>query len=337
MKILVTGVAGFIGFHVANTLMDRGDTVIGIDNLNDYYDVRLKRSRLEQLDLHKNAQLFSFIQMDVADRAAIETLFAEQQFDKVIHLAAQAGVRYSIENPNAYIDSNIVGFMNILEGCRHNNTQHLVYASSSSVYGSNESMPFSVSDNVDHPVSLYAASKKANELMAHTYSHLYGLPTTGLRFFTVYGPWGRPDMALFKFTQAILNNEPIDVYNFGNHRRDFTFIDDIVTGIILSLDQQVTGNTHWNGLHPDPSTSKAPWKIYNIGAQTPVNLLEFIETLEAALGKTAHKNLLPMQAGDVPDTYADVSALSLDVGYQPKTSLVQGVGQFVSWYKAYYR
>ena len=336
MKILVTGVAGFIGFHVANALMDRGDTVWGIDNLNDYYDVRLKQDRLNQLNTHKNASLFTFEQMDVADRNAIETLFTQHQFDKVVHLAAQAGVRYSIDNPHAYIDSNIVGFLNILEGCRHNNTQHLVYASSSSVYGSNESMPFSVSDNVDHPVSLYAASKKANELMAHTYSHLYGLPTTGLRFFTVYGPWGRPDMALFKFTQAILNGEPIDVYNFGNHRRDFTFIDDIVKGIILSLDQQVTGNSQWNGLHPDPSTSKAPWKIYNIGAQTPVNLLEFIETLEAALGKTARKNLLPMQAGDVPDTYADVSALSNDVGYQPSTSLVDGVSQFVNWYKTYY-
>ena len=336
MKILVTGAAGFIGFHTAKTLMDRGDTVLGIDNLNDYYDVRLKQGRLNQLNTHKNAQLFTFIEMDVADRRAIESLFAQHQFDKVIHLAAQAGVRYSIENPHAYIDSNIVGFLHILEGCRHNNIQHLVYASSSSVYGSNESMPFSVSDNVDHPVSLYAASKKANELMAHTYSHLYGLPTTGLRFFTVYGPWGRPDMALFKFTQAILNNEPIDVYNFGNHRRDFTFIGDIVQGIVLSLDQQVSGNRQWNGLQPDPSTSKAPWKIYNIGAQTPVNLLEFIETLEAALGKTAHKNLLPMQAGDVPDTYADVSALSDDVGYQPSTSLVDGVGQFVSWYKTYY-
>ena len=336
MKILVTGAAGFIGFHTAKTLMDRGDTVLGIDNLNDYYDVRLKQGRLNQLNTHKNAQLFTFIEMDVADRRAIESLFAQHQFDKVIHLAAQAGVRYSIENPHAYIDSNIVGFLHILEGCRHNNIQHLVYASSSSVYGSNESMPFSVSDNVDHPVSLYAASKKANELMAHTYSHLYGLPTTGLRFFTVYGPWGRPDMALFKFTQAILNDEPIDVYNFGNHRRDFTFIDDIVKGIILSLDQHVIGNSQWNGLQPDPSTSKAPWKIYNIGAQTPVNLLEFIETLEAALGKTAHKNLLPMQAGDVPDTYADVSALSNDVGYQPSTSLVDGVGQFVSWYKTYY-
>ncbi|KXI28524.1 NAD-dependent epimerase [Paraglaciecola hydrolytica] len=336
MKVLVTGVAGFIGFHVANYLISRGDTVVGIDNINDYYDIKLKQGRLQELAIHKDAHLFTFIKMDIAERSAMETLFAEQQFDKVIHLAAQAGVRYSIENPHAYIDSNIVGFMNILEGCRHHKVQHLVYASSSSVYGANEAMPFSVKDNVDHPVSLYAASKKANELMAHTYSHLYELPTTGLRFFTVYGPWGRPDMALFKFTQAILKNQAIDVYNFGNHRRDFTYIDDIVKGIILSLDQNVCGNKAWNGQHPDPSTSKAPWKIYNIGAQTPVNLLEFIETLETALGKTAQKNLLPMQAGDVPDTYADVSALNIDVGYNPSTNLVDGIGQFVSWYKKFY-
>ena len=337
MKILVTGVAGFIGFHVTNYLLSRGDVVVGIDNINDYYDIKLKHGRLDQLATHKASNLFTFIKMDIADRSAMESLFTEQKFDKVVHLAAQAGVRYSIENPHAYVDSNIVGFMNILEGCRHNKIKHLVYASSSSVYGANESMPFSVKDNVDHPVSLYAASKKANELMAHTYSHLYALPTTGLRFFTVYGPWGRPDMALFKFTQAILNDDTIDVYNFGNHRRDFTYIDDIVKGIILSLDQQVYGNPDWNGKEPDPSTSKAPWKIYNIGAQTPVKLLEFIETLEAALGKKAQKNLLPLQAGDVPDTYADVSALSLDVGYHPSTSLVDGIGKFVSWYKSFYR
>jgi UDP-glucuronate 4-epimerase len=336
MKILVTGVAGFIGFHVANYLLSRGDTVVGIDNINDYYDIRLKQGRLQELATNKNSSVFTFIKMDIADRSAMEILFKAQQFDKVIHLAAQAGVRYSIENPHAYIDSNIVGFMNILEGCRHNKSQHLVYASSSSVYGANESMPFSVQDNVDHPVSLYAASKKANELMAHTYSHLYGLATTGLRFFTVYGPWGRPDMALFKFTQAILQGEAIDVYNYGNHRRDFTYIDDIVMGIILSLDQQVSGNSMWNGLKPDPSTSKAPWKIYNIGAQTPVKLLDFIETLERALGKTAQKNLLPIQAGDVPDTYADVSALNLDVGYKPSTNLVDGIEKFVSWYKKFY-
>jgi UDP-glucuronate 4-epimerase len=336
MKILVTGVAGFIGFHVANYLLSRGDTVVGIDNINDYYDIRLKQGRLQELATNKNSSVFTFIKMDIADRSAMEILFKAQQFDKVIHLAAQAGVRYSIENPHAYIDSNIVGFMNILEGCRHNKSQHLVYASSSSVYGANESMPFSVQDNVDHPVSLYAASKKANELMAHTYSHLYGLATTGLRFFTVYGPWGRPDMALFKFTQAILQGEAIDVYNYGNHRRDFTYIDDIVMGIILSLDQQVSGNSMWNGLKPDPSTSKAPWKIYNIGAQTPVKLLDFIETLERALGKTAQKNLLPIQAGDVPDTYADVSALNLDVGYKPSTSLVDGIEKFVNWYKKFH-
>ncbi|WP_340679145.1 NAD-dependent epimerase [Paraglaciecola sp.] len=336
MKILVTGVAGFIGFHVANYLLNRGDSVIGIDNINDYYDIRLKQGRLQELAANNNSSFFTFIKMDIADRLSMETLFAEQKFDKVIHLAAQAGVRYSIENPHAYIDSNIVGFMNILEGCRHNKIQHLVYASSSSVYGANESMPFSVQDNVDHPVSLYAASKKANELMAHTYSHLYGLATTGLRFFTVYGPWGRPDMALFKFTQAILQGKAIDVYNYGNHRRDFTYIGDIVMGIILSLDQQVIGNPTWNGLKPDPSTSKAPWKIYNIGAQTPVKLLEFIETLERALGKTAQKNMLPMQAGDVPDTYADVSALNIDVGYKPSTSLVEGIAHFVNWYKKFY-
>jgi UDP-glucuronate 4-epimerase len=337
MKVLVTGAAGFIGFHVSANLIARGDTVVGVDNLNDYYDVSLKQGRLEELTKHKNAKLFSFIQLDIADRKEIPSLFETEKFDKVIHLAAQAGVRYSIENPHAYIDSNIVGFLNILEGCRHNQVQHLVYASSSSVYGANESMPFSVKDNVDHPVSLYAASKKANELMAHTYSHLYGLPTTGLRFFTVYGPWGRPDMALFKFTKAIEQGESIDVYNYGNHRRDFTYIDDIVSGIILSLDQNVEGNLEWSGKTPDPSSSKAPWKIYNIGAHTPVNLLEFIETLETALGKKAQKNLLPLQAGDVPDTYADVSALTADVGYLPTTGLKDGIEQFVGWYKKFYK
>lgn len=337
MKVLVTGAAGFIGFHISAYLIARGDTVVGIDNLNDYYDVNLKLGRLKELAKHDNTHLFSFVQLDIADREKISTLFANEQFDKVINLAAQAGVRYSIENPHAYIDSNIVGFLNILEGCRHNAIKHLVYASSSSVYGANETMPFSAKDNVDHPVSLYAASKKANELMAHTYSHLYNLPTTGLRFFTVYGPWGRPDMALFKFTKAILNGEPIDVYNFGNHRRDFTYIDDIVEGIILALDQNVSGNKDWSGLSPDPSTSKAPWKIYNIGAHTPINLLKFIETLESALGEKAIKNLLPMQAGDVPDTYADVSALTHDLGYKPKTDLTSGVGRFVQWYKKFYK
>jgi UDP-glucuronate 4-epimerase len=337
MKILVTGAAGFIGFHVSCYLIARGDTVVGIDNLNDYYDVSLKQGRLDELAKHKNKHLFSFAKLDMADRDKIATLFEIEKFDKVINLAAQAGVRYSIENPHAYVDSNIVGFLNILEGCRHNAVKHLVYASSSSVYGANQSMPFSVKDNVDHPVSLYAASKKTNELMAHTYSHLYQLPTTGLRFFTVYGPWGRPDMALFKFTNAIMQGESIDVYNYGNHSRDFTYIDDIVAGIILSLDQNVSGNQQWSGKTPDPSTSKAPWKIYNIGAHTPVNLLVFIETLEKALGKNAKKNLLPMQAGDVPDTYADVSALSEDVGYMPTISLEDGIKQFVIWYKNFYK
>jgi UDP-glucuronate 4-epimerase len=336
MKILVTGAAGFIGFHVSCYLIARGDTVVGIDNLNDYYDVSLKQGRLDKIAKHDKAHLFSFVKMDIADKNEISTLFDQAKFDKVINLAAQAGVRYSIENPHAYIESNIVGFLNILEGCRNNKVKHLVYASSSSVYGANESMPFSVKDNVDHPVSLYAASKKANELMAHTYSHLYGIPTTGLRFFTVYGPWGRPDMALFKFTKAILQGESIDVYNYGNHRRDFTYIDDIVAGVILSLDQDVQGNPDWSGKTPDPSTSKAPWKIYNIGAHTPVNLLEFIETLENALNKKALKNLLPMQAGDVPDTYADVTALTEDVGYSPATTLKNGISEFVIWYKGFY-
>jgi UDP-glucuronate 4-epimerase len=336
MKILVTGVAGFIGFHVTQYLLNRGDTVIGIDNMNDYYDTNLKDGRLNVIAANKQSGNFTFINMDLADRTKMDSLFASSTFDKVVHLAAQAGVRYSIENPHAYVDSNLIGFMNILEGCRHNNVKHLVYASSSSVYGSNESTPFSVTDNVDHPVSLYAATKKANELMAHTYSHLYQLPTTGLRFFTVYGPWGRPDMALFKFTQAILNDEPIQVFNYGNHHRDFTYIDDIVNGVILSLDKTATANEKWNGKSPDPSSSKAPWKIYNIGAHNPVNLLTFIETLEQALGKKAVKEMLPMQPGDVPDTYADVSALTQDTGYLPKTDLVTGIGEFVSWYRSFY-
>jgi UDP-glucuronate 4-epimerase len=336
MKILVTGAAGFIGFHVTQYLLNRGDTVIGIDNMNDYYDTNLKDGRLNVIAANKQSGNFTFIKMDLADRTKMDSLFASSTFDKVVHLAAQAGVRYSIENPHAYVDSNLIGFMNILEGCRHNNVKHLVYASSSSVYGSNESTPFSVTDNVDHPVSLYAATKKANELMAHTYSHLYRLPTTGLRFFTVYGPWGRPDMALFKFTQAILNDEPIQVFNYGNHHRDFTYIDDIVNGVILSLDKTATANEKWDGKSPDPSSSKAPWKIYNIGAHNPVNLLTFIETLEQALGKKAIKEMLPMQPGDVPDTYADVSALTQDTGYLPKTDLVTGIGEFVSWYRSFY-
>ena len=337
MKVLVTGAAGFIGSHVSLYLLGRGDQVVGLDNINDYYDVNLKHARLKRIEEHENADKFSFVKLDVADRAGMEKLFAEEKFDKVVHLAAQAGVRYSIENPHAYIDSNIVGFTNILEGCRHNKVAHLVYASSSSVYGANESMPFSVHDNVDHPLSLYAASKKANELMAHTYSHLYGMPTTGLRFFTVYGPWGRPDMALFLFTKAIMEDKPIKVFNYGNHRRDFTYIDDIVEGIIRTLDHTAESNPEWSGEKPDPGTSKAPWRVYNIGAQTPVQLMDYIGTLEKNLGKTAEKELLPLQDGDVPDTYADVEALVEDVDYRPKTTIQEGIKNFVAWYKDYYK
>lgn len=337
MKVLVTGAAGFIGAHTCRRLLTQGMHVIGIDNLNDYYDPALKEARLAWIAKHENAEQFSFIKMDIADRTEMEALFTEQQFDRVIHLAAQAGVRFSIENPHAYVDANIVGFMNVLEGCRHNNVAHLVYASSSSVYGANESMPFSVDDNVDHPVSLYAASKKANELMAHTYSHLYQLPTTGLRFFTVYGPWGRPDMAPFKFTKAITNDQAIDVYNYGNHRRDFTYIDDIVEGVMQTMLHVAQENQAWDAKQPSPSSSKGPYRLYNIGAQTPVHLLTFIETIEKALGKTAQKNLLPMQAGDVPDTYADVEALVNDVSYRPSTSLDEGIAKFVAWYQDFYQ
>lgn len=337
MKVLVTGAAGFIGSHVSLYLLERGDEVVGLDNINDYYDVNLKLDRLKRIEQHKNAHNFTFVKMNVEDRDAMPELFEQYRFDKVVHLAAQAGVRYSLENPLAYIDSNIVGFTNILEGCRHNKVKHLVYASSSSVYGANEDMPFSVHDNVDHPVSLYAASKKANELMAHTYSHLYDLPTTGLRFFTVYGPWGRPDMALFLFTKAILAGEPIKVFNYGNHKRDFTYIDDIVEGIIRTLDHTAQPNPDWSGETPDPGTSKAPWRVYNIGAQTPVQLLEYIETLETNLGKTAEKELLPLQMGDVPDTYADVEALVKDVDYRPKTTIQEGISNFVGWYKDYFK
>jgi UDP-glucuronate 4-epimerase len=336
MKILVTGAAGFIGAHTARQLLDQNIQVIGIDNINDYYDTSLKHARIDWINEHENAANFTFIKMDIADRAAMEALFAEHKFDRVIHLAAQAGVRYSIENPHAYIDANILGFMNILEGCRHHKVEHLVYASSSSVYGANEAMPFSVDDNVDHPVSLYAASKKANELMAHTYSHLYGLPTTGLRFFTVYGPWGRPDMAPFKFTKAISEGKAIDVYNYGNHRRDFTYIDDIVQGVIASTMHIAQPNPDWDGKTPSPSSSKAPWRVYNIGAQTPVHLLTFIETIEKALGKTAEKNMLPMQPGDVEATFADVEALVNDVGYRPSVSLDEGIAAFVDWYQDFY-
>ena len=337
MKILVTGAAGFIGAAVSQYLINRGDQVVGIDNINDYYDVNLKHARLDEIKSSTAADLFSFIEMGVEERDKMAALFEEHKFDRVVHLAAQAGVRYSLENPNAYVDSNIVGFVNILEGCRHNKVEHLVYASSSSVYGANETMPFSEQHNVDHQVSLYAASKKANELMAHTYSHLYDLPTTGLRFFTVYGPWGRPDMALFKFTKAILEGKTIQVYNYGNHRRDFTYIDDIVEGVIRSLDNVAKPNENWDGSNPDPSTSKAPYKVYNIGAQTPVHLLKFIETLESALGIEAKKELLPMQPGDVPDTYADVSSLVEDTGYQPSTDVETGVKAFVDWYRDFYK
>ncbi len=334
MKVLVTGTAGFIGNHLSIRLLERGDEVIGIDNLNDYYDVNLKLARLDRIKDHAN---YTHIQGDIADKALIEKTFKQHQPQRVVNLAAQAGVRYSIENPHAYIESNIVGFTNILEGCRHSDVEHLVYASSSSVYGANESMPFSVHDNVDHPLSLYAASKKANELMAHTYSHLYQLPTTGLRFFTVYGPWGRPDMALFLFTKAILEGEPIKVFNYGKHRRDFTYVDDIVEGVIRTLDNTATTNPDWTGKKPDPGTSKAPWRVYNIGNQSPVELLKYIEILEQKLGKTAEKELLPLQPGDVPDTYADVEALVKDVDYKPATPIEEGIDQFVKWYRSYYK
>ncbi len=333
MKILVTGAAGFIGSMQSMHLLERGDEVVGIDNLNDYYEVNLKLARLERL---KNYENFKFIKLDIADRAAIADLFAKENFQRVIHLAAQAGVRYSITNPHAYIDANIVGFMNILEGCRHLQTEHLVYASSSSVYGANTKMPFSVHDNVDHPVSLYAASKKANELMAHTYSHLYRLPTTGLRFFTVYGPWGRPDMSPFIFASNIISGKPIDVFNYGNHRRDFTYIDDIVAGITKVVDKPAEPNLEWSSDEPDPGTSTAPYRVYNIGNNTPVQLLDFIAALEDAIGKKAIKNMLPMQPGDVPDTYADVSDLIRDFSYQPNTPMEKGVSEFVHWYKAMY-
>ncbi|MSR15881.1 MAG: NAD-dependent epimerase [Gammaproteobacteria bacterium] len=333
MKILVTGAAGFIGSRLSERLLARGDHVVGLDNLNDNYDVSLKEARLARLTAHAN---FDFHKADIADRAAVERLFATAKPQRVMHLAAQAGVRYSITNPHAYIEANIVGFMNILEACRHLPVEHLVYASSSSIYGANTSMPFSVHDNVDHPVSLYAATKKANELMAHTYSHLYRLPTTGLRFFTVYGPWGRPDMSLFMFTRKILTGEPIDVFNYGNHRRDFTYVDDIVEGVMRCIDQVATAAASWTGDHPDPGTSAAPYRLYNIGNNAPVELMEFIATIERCLGLEAKKNFLPLQPGDVPDTYADVEALVTDVGYKPGTPLATGIANFVNWYKGYY-
>ncbi|MEE4184898.1 MAG: NAD-dependent epimerase [Gammaproteobacteria bacterium] len=333
MKVLVTGAAGFIGFHTARQLLARGDTVVGLDCLNDYYDVALKESRL-QLLLQEPG--FSFARLHLEDTRRVSELFAAERFDRVVHLAAQAGVRYSIDNPRAYIDSNIVGTLNILEGCRHYPVEHLVYASSSSVYGANTSMPFSVHDNVDHPLSLYAASKKANELMAHTYSNLYELPTTGLRFFTVYGPWGRPDMALFHFTQSILAGKPIDVFNYGNHRRDFTYIDDIVAGVMLCLDHIATPDPDWRSDAPDPGSSRVPYRVFNIGNSDPVELNHYIAVIEQCLGRKAIKNLLPLQPGDVPDTYADVAALTAATGYQPTTSVDEGVARFIDWYVDYY-
>jgi UDP-glucuronate 4-epimerase len=333
-KILVTGAAGFIGFHLARRLVAAGDNVVGIDNLNDYYDVTLKKSRLALLE---NESLFRFIRMDIADREGMVSLFKKEPFDIVLHMAAQAGVRYSIVNPYAYIDTNLVGFIHILEGCRQQKVQHLVFASSSSVYGANTLMPFSVHCNVDHPLSLYAATKKANELMAHSYASLYHLPCTGLRFFTVYGPWGRPDMALFLFTKAILEDQPIDVYNQGNMKRDFTYIDDIVEGVCRVAAKIPAPNPQWQGDHPDPATSFAPYRIYNIGNNHPVELLHFIETLENSLQKKAKKNFLAMQPGDVPATYADVDDLTADVGFKPATSIEDGIKNFVTWYRDYYR
>ena len=334
MKILVTGAAGFIGSHVAHLLLDRGDEVIGLDNLNDYYDVGLKEARLARLTARNG---FRFIRLDVADRAGMAALFRDARVERVIHLAAQAGVRHSLEDPHSYVDANVVGFMNVLEGCRHHGVEHLVYASTSSVYGANTKMPFSESQNVDHPLAIYAATKKANELMAHSYSHLFRLPTTGLRFFTVYGPWGRPDMALFKFTRAILAGEPIEVFNYGRHKRDFTFVDDIAQGVVRACDKIAEPNPAWDSDNPDPASSSAPYRIYNIGNNRPVDLLRYIEVLEDCLGRKAERKLLPLQPGDVPDTYADASALVSEVGYRPDTPVEVGVARFVEWYREYYQ
>jgi UDP-glucuronate 4-epimerase len=334
MKFLITGAAGFIGFHTSQYLLDRGDTVIGVDNINDYYDPSLKEARLSQL---KDNDRFTFYKIDIIDKDAVNTIFETESPEHIIHLAAQAGVRYSIENPYAYIDSNITGFMNILEACRHNPIKHLVFASSSSVYGSNTNMPFSVNDNVDHPLSIYAATKKSNELMAHTYSNLFDIPVSGLRFFTVYGPWGRPDMALFIFTRKILNGEAIDVFNEGKHKRDFTYIDDIVEGVVRVSDNVATSNPEWNSDKPDPATSKAPYRLYNVGNNSPVELMYFIEQIEKNLNKKADKNYLPLQAGDVPATYANVDALIDYVGYSPSTSIESGIENFIKWYKDYYK
>jgi len=333
LRILVTGAAGFIGMQVAKLLLERGDSVVGLDNINDYYDPSLKKARLDILAKYPG---FSFVKLDVAARVEMAKLFAAEKFQRVIHLAAQAGVRYSIANPHAYVDSNLVGFVNVLEGCRHNGVEHLVYASSSSVYGGNTRMPFSEHQNVDHPISLYAATKKANELMAHTYSHLFALPTTGLRFFTVYGPWGRPDMALFLFTRAILEGRPIDVFNFGKMRRDFTYVDDIVEGVVRVMDRLAESDPAFDPGHPDPALSSAPYRLFNIGNQSPVELMAYIEAIEEALGKKAEKNFLPMQAGDVPATHADTAELTRWVDFAPSTPVREGVRRFVEWYRKYY-
>jgi UDP-glucuronate 4-epimerase len=333
VKLLVTGAAGFIGFHTARYLLERGEEVVGLDNLNAYYDPALKHARLNLLKDHER---FRFVKADLADRGAMEAVFHEGQFERVVHLGAQAGVRYSIENPHAYVHSNITGFLQVIEGCRHHKVEHLVYASTSSVYGANTKMPFTETQGVDHPLTLYAATKRSNELMAHSYSSLYGLPTTGLRFFTVYGPWGRPDMALFLFTKNILAGIPIDVFNDGYHQRDFTYVDDIVKGVVAAVDHLAAPDPKWDSDHPNPCTSNVPFRIYNIGNQTPVPLLRYIEVLEQSLGRKALKNLLPMQLGDLPDTWADVEALAADVGYRPSTDLEQGVKHFVEWYLAYY-
>ena len=334
MKVLITGSAGFIGSSLSLRLLERGDEVIGVDCLNDYYDVNLKKARLARTLPHPG---YTDLRINIEDREAVAHAFSKYKPDRVVNLAAQAGVRYSIDNPQAYIDTNLVGFGNVLEGCRHNDVEHLVFASSSSVYGANTNMPFSVHDNVDHPLSLYAASKKANELMAHTYSHLYQLPVTGLRFFTVYGPWGRPDMALFLFTKSILAGEPINVFNYGNHRRDFTYIDDIVEGVIRTLDRVAQPNKEWSGDKPDSATSLAPYRLYNIGNNNPVELRQYISVLEECLGKEAIQNLLPLQPGDVPDTYANVEALVQDTGYKPETTIQEGIANFVEWYREYYK
>lgn len=333
-KILVTGAAGFIGFHLSKALLSRGDKVIGLDNLNDYYDVNLKLARLEQLKPHEQ---FSFHKMDLCDNEAMADLFAKEQFDVVVNLAAQAGVRYSLENPHSYISANVTGFLNILEGCRHNKVSNLVYASSSSVYGANEAYPFTEHMNVDHPISLYAATKRSDEMMAHCYAHLFGVPCTGLRFFTVYGPWGRPDMALFKFTKNTFAGEPIDVYNHGDMLRDFTYVDDIVSGVICTIDNPAKPNSEWSGEKPDPATSYAPARVYNIGNGSPVRLMEFIDEIEANVGKEAVKNYMPLQPGDVPKTFADTTLLQQDFGFKPQTSIKEGVKAFVDWYKAYYK